>query len=453
MTDKLSKLPFIEIKNMLNDVSPSFCLAKWYNATIWLSNGRTASCHHPMAHQIPTAELANNPSALHNTTFKKAQRELMQLGLRPPECGYCWRIEDADDTQVSDRVFKSAFYTATDLEIARLLPSDVDVDPIMLEISFDNLCNLSCSYCNSEFSSKWASDIKLNGAYQNMKTSGGHTYRSAYDFEFDAKTEDNVYIEAFFQWWQDGLRESLGELRITGGEPTRSQHFWKFVDRCHDEKFLFAVNSNLQMNQKLLDRLIDCSTRFDKFHLYTSGEAHGKHAEFIRHGLQYDNWMSNLKEFADRGNYENISVMLTINALSLFSVTAFLDDIVKLKQDYGQRFFHLSANILRFPSFQSVNILPTEIKMERAAAIQDWLNINSQYLVRSEIATIERVASYLTNIDRSYEDTDTIEDKTNDFAEFYSQYAERRGIDFREVFGDAPEFIKWWDSIQPQKDT
>ena len=38
---------------VVNNISRSFCGAKWYNATIWLGNGTTASCHHPPAHKIP----------------------------------------------------------------------------------------------------------------------------------------------------------------------------------------------------------------------------------------------------------------------------------------------------------------------------------------------------------------------------------------------------------------
>ena len=79
--------------DIINAVSDSFCAAKWYNASIWLSNGRTASCHHPLAHYVPTKELLKDPSALHNTSFKKEQRKLMLEGQRPEECGYCWRVE------------------------------------------------------------------------------------------------------------------------------------------------------------------------------------------------------------------------------------------------------------------------------------------------------------------------------------------------------------------------
>ena len=39
-------------KQILDNISPSFCGAKWYNATIWLGSGMTTSCHHPPAHKV-----------------------------------------------------------------------------------------------------------------------------------------------------------------------------------------------------------------------------------------------------------------------------------------------------------------------------------------------------------------------------------------------------------------
>ena len=59
---------------MIDPVSESFCGAKWYNATIWLGSGMTTSCHHPLPHKIDIEEIKHNPSAIHNTKEKKAQK-------------------------------------------------------------------------------------------------------------------------------------------------------------------------------------------------------------------------------------------------------------------------------------------------------------------------------------------------------------------------------------------
>ena len=97
-------------KRVIDPISPSFCAAKWNNATIWLGSGTTASCHHPPAHKISIEEIKRNPKALHNTKHKKLMRKQMLDGERPSECEYCWKIEDIKRNNISDRVFKTITY-------------------------------------------------------------------------------------------------------------------------------------------------------------------------------------------------------------------------------------------------------------------------------------------------------------------------------------------------------
>jgi hypothetical protein len=99
-------------REKINSVSPSFCTAKWLQTTLYLQNGYNHSCHHPSPHKIPLDEIENNPSALHNSNFKKSQRAMMQKGDRPNECDYCWKIEDLDKDYFSDRHYKTADYWA-----------------------------------------------------------------------------------------------------------------------------------------------------------------------------------------------------------------------------------------------------------------------------------------------------------------------------------------------------
>jgi len=438
------------VRDRNNKISSSFCAAKWYNSTVWLSNGRTASCHHPQAHYIPSKEIFDSPSALHNTNFKKEIRKQMLEGTRPDECNYCWRVEDADKEVHSDRTYKSALYTDKEIEEIKNIPWDQDVDPKTLEISFDNLCNLACSYCNAEFSSTWSNDIKKNGMYKEMKTDGGMTYQNdgshAYAFE-PKRPQDNFYIRRFFEWFDESLRYNLQELRVTGGEPTRSPQFWELVEKCQDEKFKFAVNSNLIMDQKRLDKLIDCSKKFKEFDLYTSCEAHGDHAELLRAGLDYNMWLNNLKQFAEKSNSTQITIMMTISWGCLFSITKFLDDIIELKKQFNNKnYFNLSVNLLRFPSFQSVNVLPSIIKQSKADEIDDWITNNKEFLKADEANQLQRLVSYLRKVDKSYDDTDTTENKENDFKKFFTQYTERRNQDIIKIVNDD-NFTAWWESI------
>ena len=51
---------FKQVKKELDSIGCGFCLAKWTQVTIHLSES-THSCHHVGAHKIPPDELENNP--------------------------------------------------------------------------------------------------------------------------------------------------------------------------------------------------------------------------------------------------------------------------------------------------------------------------------------------------------------------------------------------------------
>ena len=67
-------------QQVLDTLGPSFCAAKWYNATIWLGSGMSTSCHHPPAHLVDKDKVSINPRLLHNTPEKKADRAKMIAG-------------------------------------------------------------------------------------------------------------------------------------------------------------------------------------------------------------------------------------------------------------------------------------------------------------------------------------------------------------------------------------
>ena len=93
-------------KEFLDPVSDSYCMAKWYEATMWLYIGHTASCHHNPTHKIDLDPKA--PGSLHNTPIKIHERNKMRKGEKPEGCRYCWNAEDMG--VVSDRVYKSQGY-------------------------------------------------------------------------------------------------------------------------------------------------------------------------------------------------------------------------------------------------------------------------------------------------------------------------------------------------------
>ena len=440
-----------EYKRRVIDIkSESWCAAKWYNATIWLGSGQTTSCHHPLPHAIDLEALALNPKALHNTSKKKQERKMMQKGQRPEGCSYCWKIEDSDKDSISDRVFKTQIYDDEDLEHAFNSDPDQDIDLQTLEISFDRTCQFACSYCNPAFSTTWVKDIRNNGPYANLVSDGRNHFTHPHDHsQLYSLGEDNPYVNAFFKWWETDLHRTLKELRITGGEPLMSGETWKLIDwfkTAAPSDMRFAINSNLGAKPDLIDRLITSSHDIPHFHVYTSNESLGSHAEYIRDGLVWSDWIGNVERLVSQGNIEGLHVMCTVNALCLESLTGFLDLMALWKRRWGRDFPSFSLNILRFPSFQSPLILPWEIKRKHVDNLYDWYdrNQNDPVFHAMELSQVTRLIEYLNLVDTPHSDAMSTQILQRDFKNFYQQYDARRGKDFVNTF---PDLAPWYDCI------
>lgn len=437
-------------ERMIDPISDSFCAAKWYNATIWLGHGQSTSCHHPPGHRIEPSELIDNPSAIHNTKHKKLMRKMMQEGERPQECEYCWKVEDVGRNNISDRVHKTEIFSDEDVSACATTPWDEDVMLRTLEISFDRACNFACSYCNPAFSSTWAADINKNGPYMNIQSDGrGHFNDNApWAARSTKREEDNPYIQAFWKWWDTGLSDSLEEIRVTGGEPLMHKSIWKLFDWFKDNPtsdMRFAINSNLvPENERQFQKLIDASHSIKNFEIYTSAEAGALQSEYIRDGFNYVEWRSNIERMLKQSNVSKLHCMMTINSLCLETITDFMDDMLELRKEYGQRAPTMTLNILRFPSFQSCAIIPIELKKTFKDKIENWLPTQMDHLTVGEISHIQRLIDYLDVVKTPHRDTSETPKLYNDFRYFFESYDQRRGKNFREAF---PSFVDWYDSI------
>jgi hypothetical protein len=218
----------------------------------------------------------------------------------------------------------------------------------------------------------------------------------------------------------------------------------------------YAINSNLVPKDEIMDKLIEYSHFVPYMEVYTSCESFGAHAQYIRDGFDWNKWIANLTRLHTEGNIKKTHMMMTINSLCLASIVEFMDQMMEFKKIHNTVYPTMSLNILRFPSFQSCAMLPTEIRQKYKDKLQVWLDNQiamdfrtsdgKQMLMSIEREQTQRLIDYLDVIKTPHKNVKDIEQNRRDFKQFYAQYDVRRGKSFRDTF--PPEFVAFYDSIQ-----
>ena len=432
-----------EVRDRLNKVGKGFCTMKWLHETLYLHTGDNHSCYHPRPQHIPLAEIKADPSALHNTAWKKQQRKKMLEGERPEECYYCWNIEDLEGDQISDRMIHSASDWA-EPEIENIAKKHYleNVNPRYLEVSFGNGCNYRCGYCCPQASTMWMDEIKKHGNYDLTYNQYGTEFLD--NGRYYAPKDENPYIEAFWKWWPD-LRKDLHTLRITGGEPLMNPGAMQFFDLLEKEpapQLEISINSNLGVTTAKIDRMYDRiqslldQKKIRKFSLFTSIEGWGEQAEYMRTGLKCNHWERNFTQAIERGF--KVNIMCTFNVLCVATFQNFLQRVMHWRKIYGKEALAFDTPYLKEPPHWMLNILPEAFNkyMDKHLA---YMSDNKDYFTSVEIAKMQRVRDYMY---QNPVDPKKIKQGQRDFYSFFTENDKRLGTDLLKTF---PEYTAFFD--------
>jgi hypothetical protein len=488
------------MRDKLNAVSPSLCLAKWYQVSINLGAGLTQSCYHPPTHLIPLAELKASPSALHNTVFKIHERKQMLAGERPSGCSYCWKVEDSAGDHLSDRHYRSSEWWAAP-EFDAALTEDVNVIPRYVEVNFNQACNFKCMYCSPHLSTSWEEEIKKFGPYQ-LRT-GNHNNIDALQkkglMPMKVAQADNPYVSAFWEWWPTIYR-SLRVFRMTGGEPLMDKNTFKVLDYVNEHpqgQLELSITSNLcPPDPKLFTKFIDCVTKLEKvrvwedtenfnensgnnwyvapaykhFMLFVSLDGYGKQAEYMRTGLDFDLLLQNARAYLRETRHTSISFINTFTLLSIPSLKQFLQMILDLRLEFGgdnqqeyeinppdyNGFEHPSYKVKKFQRIWfDIPILryPPWFSIQNAGQcgidqVKDCITFMEQNVQKDDyLDTFEGFKPYeilkvkrdLAIMEQQLTPQELASNKAT-FYEFINEYDHRRNTSFRDTFPEMKQY-------------
>ena len=255
------------------------CQLKWTWSTIHLYTGETNSCH-----RVATTKIdPNHFERFHNTEKKLSDRTLMLNGEWPQGgCEYCANIERAGGK--SDRQFQIEIPNLAPPELD-LNPTAVEVTPRIVEVYLDNVCNMSCIYCEDKFSSRIQQENLHYGDFRRNTLEIKNVSNKIDEFE--------LMSFKFWQWMEDNY-SSLRRLHVLGGEPFFQSQFETcllFLEQHSNPELEFNVVSNLKVSRAKLEQFLERTKallkqrRIKRFDLTCSIDCWGAEQEYIRHGI------------------------------------------------------------------------------------------------------------------------------------------------------------------------
>ena len=459
---------------MLDAVSPTYCKAKWLWSSIHLTNGTTNSCFLPPIHKIDPKAVLDNPKLLHNTPQKKEQRAMMLKGEKPDGCSYCWNIEKMGREFLSDRHYRSSEpWAQAGWQDAIDAGATGDVEPRYLEVNFNHACNLACSYCSPHLSSKWAEDIERHGPYSTVpdKHNSIEYFRSIDQYPIPNR-EHNPYVQAFWQWWPD-LYPKLQNFRMTGGEPLMDKNTFRVLDHIIDNPrndLEVAVTSNASVPPKLWNNFVDKVSYISeykmlkRFRLFVSVDGWGKQAEYMRHGLDFEQMWDNVNNYLSKVDEGLVTFIVTFNMLSLPTIQKLMEGILRLQRihnvkrqrkdengklvAYGYHRVFVDTPMLRYPEWQSLQLA----RPEHYHWAEDCLKFMKDNPDRGRESRwvgfkphqIERFDRSIEFMKQGFDTEEKLAQAEENFIKFFTEHDWRRDTDFSATF---PEFAKYMGDL------
>lgn len=372
------------------------CQLKWNWSTIYLTTENTASCHRTNQHKFDT-----DVFDFHNTPSKLQDRSRMLAGNWPEKgCDYCRSIENAGGQ--SDRMtnlYLSGMHAPVELDSD---PSAVKVTPRILEVYFDNTCNLKCLYCGPHFSSLWDAENIQHG------------------LPAFAKSPNIASNKAKMFGWLQHNRQHLTHFNVLGGEPL----FQKELIECLDffQRYpapelklqMFSnLNAKLPYLQYVVERVQDLISRdcLREFEVTASLDCWGAPQEYVRYPLKLNTWQENFEYLLNQPDI-NLIIGSTITPLTIHT----LPDLIE-KVNHWNRIrpiFHYQ-NSVNQPSYLFIDIFGDIFSeaFDRAIDLKPSLTeeqkLSRDYLIglakqsaskRPNLGEIKNLFDFLNTIDK-----------------------------------------------------
>jgi MoaA/NifB/PqqE/SkfB family radical SAM enzyme len=281
--------------------------------------------------------------------------------------------------------------------------------------------------CTAELSTSWAIEEKKRGRWKYGKPTSIH---------IDNKNNDLV----------EQLKQHIDTIEqyyFAGGEPLVSDEHYAILEYLAennktDVSIRYSTNGS-KLTYKNYD-ICELWNKFSKVWVGLSMDSFGSRAEFMRHGTNWKEVLTNLKEIIKRCPHVNITLFCTVSVHNILTI----DEFIKvLEEENILEFVSLSFPPLHDPVYYNFNILSTDLKK---LAVEKLNNITVNNIkTQHEINYYSRELTKFINVESEV---------TPEILDMFIKETELRDLLRNENFSETfPELAQWYVQIKTIVDT
>ena len=255
-----------------------------------------------------------------NGDHMRSVRKRMITGETLPECEVC------NDKLLNTSVYRSYFNQLFESKYVDVIPStDVDgfttMKPVSWDYRFSNLCNFKCRMCGDMLSSAWESEQRQHDMidWSNPKNNW-----MIPEVKEQIQNFQDTQVEQEFA--QAVNEHRVEEVYWVGGEPLMYEQHWKYMKQIIDLgdglRVYARYNTNLsRIDYKGINLYSDILSKLRDWQICASLDGTGKIGEYIRTGLNYNQWIDNFsKGIAIQTNARQMRIDFTLTLPGMFEV-------------------------------------------------------------------------------------------------------------------------------------
>lgn len=370
-------------------ISKTFCRDPW--STLYIgaeSDVRTCCSGFDVLGYLKDDSLEN---ILHNDKAKEIRAAVLR-GEWTDNCRVCKELEDS-----GIRSYRATY--TSDEEQLKIKNDPNYYAPTMLDIRWNDTCQLACNYCGPRFSSAWA-------RLQNVDLG-----------------IDRFHYGDTLEWLKQN-RDKINVVTLLGGEPLLIKDNLPLLEIIENKNVDMHITTNLSMDIEK-SKIFQALHEFNNITWQVSFENVGERFEYVRYGAAWDQFHKNillLKEYRKERNWK-IDARCNYNIYSAFDLDNFYDYLTE--HELGVRWGKLQypEELDVFTHNKSVKNLAV-IEIENVLSKYDNYRNDPKYELqfladlKESLKTFEYSGRYLDFVNWT-KDLEKLQSKSKEFSELW----------------------------------